>query len=551
MALLLVFSFLAGFCTVISPCVLPVLPIILASSASRGRLRPFGVVLGLIVSFTIFTLTLTALVHSVGLSPTVLRSVATALIFLFGLVMLLPSLSEWFSDLLSPIASLGTSVQAATASTGFWGGFVLGLATGLLWTPCAGPILAAITTLVATRSNTLASFSLVLTYVVGAAVPLLLIALGARSLLRSSFLSHHLTKIRQGFGLITMFTAIAIVFHWDSLAGQKIAQYVPTVIVDQNEAVETQLKQLEQSTPQPSLVHSPMTSYGPAPEFMGLTNWINSPPLSLKELRGRVVLIDFWTYSCINCLRTLPHLEEWYNKYRDKGFVIIGIHTPEFEFEKDPTNVIEAVSRLGITYPVAQDNDYTVWREYKNRYWPAHYLVDQEGQIVKIVIGEGNYQETEKTIQDLLGISEKIQTIPKTSHRQITPETYLGTNRGTSYADEIRIIPNQTFNYTYSQPLQEDKIGLQGPWKAEPECITAEGNDCYLSINCLASNVYVVLGGSSPGPIEVSVDGKPSKEIYVSIPKKYDIINKTFGRHIVILKVPRGISAYTFTFGDE
>lgn len=471
--------------------------------------------------------------------------------------MLVPSLSEWFSGLLSPLVSLGTSVQAATTSTGFWGGFLLGLATGLLWTPCAGPILATITTLVATRSNTFASFSLVLTYAIGAAVPLLLIALGVQSLLRSSSLSNHLTKIRQGFGLVTMFTAMAIVFHWDSLLGQKIAQYVPTVIVDQNETVETQLKQLEQSTPQPSPLHSPkvlhhtFTSYGPAPEFMGLTNWINSPPLSLNELRGKVVLIDFWTYSCINCLRTLPHLEEWYNKYRDKGFVIIGIHTPEFEFEKSPTNVIEAISRLGITYPVAQDNDYTVWREYNNRYWPTHYLVDQNGQIVKIVIGEGNYQETEMAIQALLGISETIQSLPKTSHKQITPETHLGTNRGTNYADEISIIPNQTVTYTYSKPLQEDKIGLQGPWKAEPECITAEGDDCYLSINCLASNVYIVLGGSSGSPVEVSVDEKPSKEFYVNLSQKYDIINKAYGRHIVLLKVPRGISAYTFTFGDD
>jgi thiol-disulfide isomerase/thioredoxin len=354
-----------------------------------------------------------------------------------------------------------------------------------------------------------------------------------------------------------MLTAAAIAFHWDTRVEQKIAQYIPSVIVDQNEAVQTGLEQLEQPIPQQPPLRSPkpigheFTSYGPAPEFMGLTNWINSPPLSLKELRGRVVLIDFWTYSCINCLRTLPHLEDWYKKYRDKGFVIIGIHTPEFEFEKNPSNVLEAVSRLGITYPVAQDNDYTVWREYNNRYWPAHYLIDQKGQIVSIEIGEGKYEQTEKAIQGLLGISEKIKDLPETSQKPITAETYLGTNRGRSYTKEITIIPNQTVDYTYSQPLQEDRVGLQGPWKAESERITAQGDDCYLSINCLASNIYIVLGGSSPNPVEVSVDGTPSENFYVNFSQKYDITNTKYGRHIVSLKIPKEISAYAFTFGSE
>lgn len=547
MVLLHLFSFLAGFCTIISPCVLPVLPIILASGASRGRLRPFGVVLGLIISFTLFTLTLTALVRATGISPTLLRSIAVVLIFLFGLIMLIPTLSEWFSTTFNPLASLGSSVQESTPTSGFLGGLVLGLATGLLWTPCAGPILAAITTLVATQSTTVASLSLVFTYVIGASIPLFVIALGERALLRAPLLASHLTGIRQGFGLLTMCTAVAIAFHWDTLAGQKIAQYIPTVVVDENKAVQTELKQLESAQPSTDS----LTSYGPAPEFIGLTDWINSPPLSLKELRGKVVLVDFWTYSCINCLRTLPHLEEWYKKYQDKGFIIIGIQTPEFEFEKNPNNVSEAVTRLGITYPVAQDNNYSVWREYNNRYWPTHYLIDQNGQIVGIWIGEGEYAQTERAIQSLLGLSQPIQSFPKSTPRPITPETYLGTARGRGYTEENTIIPDQTNRYSYGHSLGEDQAGLQGPWKAEAEYISAEGDDCTLSINFLGRQAYIVLGGSSSEPVEVILDGEKTKEIYVNLSRKYDIVDTAYGRHTVLLKMPKGIRAYTFTFGDE
>jgi len=559
MLILLVFAFFAGIFTVLSPCILPVLPAILSAGTIQGRLRPLGIITGLVISFTFFTLTLTAIVHATGLSPDFLRYVAIAILFLLGIVMLIPRLSDLFAKATSSIADIGSNIQGATPRSGFGGGFIFGLALGLLWTPCAGPILAAITTLVATQSINFFTVLMTLSYSIGAGIPMFLIAYGGGKAIQSSrLLSAHSEGIRQFFGGLMILTAVSIALHWDMVLQQQITRVIPPVLIEDNPLVKEQLEKLRGEGGKgrfelsaASAVPGELPNYGKTPELMGIVNWINSPPLSMMQLQGKVVLIDFWTYSCINCLRTLPYIKQWYADYKDKGLVIIGVHTPEFEFEKKPENVAEAASRLGVIYPIAQDNDYKTWVAFQNNYWPAHYLIDQKGNIRMIHFGEGKYVETENAIRELLGMAPMKKKEVVAAQRLTTPETYLGSKRGHSYTAEIVIKPGQTALYGYQKPLEQNEAGLKGQWLVEEERITSKSSESYLDLKFLSRKVYLVLSGSSKVPLEVFLDGQLNQKITVDGARKYDIVDAPYGWHLLSLKVPEGISAYAFTFGDE
>lgn len=555
MALLLIFAFLAGIFTILSPCILPILPALLSAGITGEKKRPFGIVVGLIISFTFFTLSLTTIVRATGLPPDVLRYAAIAVLILFGLVMLIPALSAWFAKITSNIANWGQKLQGTKPSSGFGSGFILGVALGLLWTPCAGPILAAITTLVATQSISFAAVLITLAYSIGAGIPMFLIIYGGNRIIRSSrFLSAHSEGIRQFFGGLMIVTAVAIALHWDMAIQQKITSYASPVLIENNSVVKNALNKLQGETastlPQ-NLQQDTLMDLGKAPELTGIVNWINSPPLSLMELKGKVVLIDFWTYSCINCVRTLPYLEKWYADYKDDGLVIIGVHTPEFEFEKDPKNVASAAERLGVKYPIAQDNDYKTWIAFHNHYWPAHYLIDKNGELRMVHYGEGDYAGTENAIRELLGMPATIIPEVAPSIRPLTLETYLGTDRGKSYSPENQIQPNAIAQYDYKTPLAEGQVGLKGKWKVEGQRITAEGDDSYLDLDYLAKQVYLVLSGSSSTPIQVALDGHMEGEIKIDGNRMYTIVVADYGRHLLSLKIPKGISAYAFTFGDD
>lgn len=557
MGWLLLFSFVAGVFTILSPCILPILPAILSAGTLKGTWRPFAIILGLVLSFSFFTLTLTAIVHATGISPNILRYLAIFMIAAFGLVMVFPKLSEWFSKVTAPIAGLGQNLQSKQPKSGFWSGLLFGAALGLVWTPCAGPILAAITVLVATQSITWNTVLITLAYSIGAGIPMFLIAYGSRQVIQSSeWLSSHLEGIRRFFGVVMILTAVAIALHWDMFFQQQISRIFPTVMIEDNALVKQQLdelqqiKALRQKGAMLALIPGVLSDYGPAPEIVGITNWLNSPPLSLKNLRGKVVMIDFWTYSCINCLRTLPYIKKWHEDYKDKGFVVIGVHTPEFEFEKNPMNVAEAAARLGVNYPIAEDNDYKTWLSYSNRYWPAHYLIDKEGNLRMVHFGEGGYVATENAIRQLLGMGP-LQTVEeKKEFKPLTPEIYLGFARAKNYAPDVHIKEDGITNYTFSGVLSSDTVGLKGPWRVEKEKITAASGHSFLELNFLAGDVYLVLSGKTKLPIQVVLDGKMVSEIKMDGDRKYDIVSTEYGRHMLSLKIPQGVSAYAFTFGE-
>lgn len=579
MVLLILFSFLAGFVTVLSPCVLPVLPAILSATVSSGKGRPLGVVLGLIISFSFFTLALTSLVQHLGFSANVLRYSAILIIGFFGLVMILPGLSNLFARVTSFIATLGSDTQQKVTikSKGFLSGLLLGIALGLVWTPCAGPILAAITTLVATQSITFNIVLLTLAYSLGAGLPLLAIAYGGNKVLNSvPFLSRNSEIIRQGFGWVMLATAIALAFNFDSLLQQKVLEYLPNVQIENNAWVEKQLEKIRShpvgfpTSTQPEVQSNPgqLPLIYPAPNFEGIVEWINSPPLTIDELKGKVVLVDFWTYSCINCIRTFPYLLHWYDTYKDKGFTIVGVHTPEFEFEKNVENVKKAVQRFNITYPVAMDNQYKTWIAYHNNYWPAHYLIDQNGIIREIHHGEGAYLETENAIRNLLNepslLESSIAEKPS-STKSMTKETYLGYERAESYIPSLKIIKDKVVDYTFSGEVGADQVGLKGKWMIGKENITAEEDDSYLELNFQANHVYLVMEGANATPLRIELDGKPLPEkyytldmnsrgdIYIEDARKYDIVDLRGenGRHRLGIYFPKGIKAFAFTFGQN
>lgn len=567
MLFLLFFAFLAGIFTVLSPCVLPVLPVILASGVDKQRLKPLGMVLGLVFSFSLFTLFIAQIAGWAMISADTLRNSAIGIIALFGVIMIFPKLSNWFSSLASPIADLGSDLEKKSKYKGFFGGVIIGCALGLLWTPCAGPILAAVTALVASKQVSWQSVFITLAYSLGAAVPMLLIAYGSQKMIASSkWLSKHAEAIRKGFGVAMLLTALALAFHLDEPFQQKIANYLPALAIEKQQAVQEELEKLRGTSSLKETETGNLSPIAPAAELQGISSWINSPPLKIEDLKGKVVLIDFWTYSCINCLRTLPYLKDWNQKYKDKGLVIIGVHTPEFAFEKERKNVEEATKRLKISYPVALDNDYATWNAYSNMYWPAHYLIDQKGIIRDVHFGEGKYLETENAIRKLLGLDVLTgKQEPTRPIRSITPETYLGYQRALSYMPGTHIKPDETANYTNLGPPGENEVGFAGKWEVEGEKIVAKESGALLNLNFMANRVYLVMDGSSTESVKVLLDGKPIEkdqmtmdmdkegQILVKEPRKYDVVNLNGDkrRHVLTLIFPKGLTAYAFTFGDE
>jgi len=475
-----IFSFLAGVLTIGAPCILPMLPIILGASVGHtSKTRPLFITLGFVATFSVAGLTLSIIVQRLMIAPDLLRNIAVAGLAFFGLLMLFPRIFEVLAQRLSGLSTQAQQISQKAGSKNF-GGFVLGMILGLIWTPCAGPILGSILTLIATQSNFGQATALLLAYSAGAGVPMLAIAYGGQAITtRVRSVAKYTNIIQKLFGGIILLLAVAMYFQYDLKLQAKILEYYsfPTL---EEKLIKPKLD--HSSAPSikinSNITISDLPSYGQAPDFKSIVSWINTDKnLTMSDLKGKVVLVDFWTYSCINCIRTLPYVTSWYEKYKDSGFVVIGVHTPEFEFEKVLDNVKTATKRYGINYPVVLDNNFGTWNNYKNRYWPAHYLIDRDGNIRYYHFGEGKYEETENAIAQLLGMKAEVAKIIEEPDKNIrTPEIYFGTDR-LEYLTNSQSPSASGKQFSLPAQQEENHFALEGIWKFDKEYVKlAEGN---------------------------------------------------------------------------
>ncbi|TXG77924.1 cytochrome c biogenesis protein DipZ [Candidatus Dojkabacteria bacterium] len=573
MPLLLLFAFTSGLITIFAPCIWPLLPLILSTSITGGHRKPLGVVLGIVVSFAILTLSISYIVKIFPFDPNSLRLFAVFVIGFLGLTLLIPALAQKVEGFVSRISGKFASRFASQNSNGFLGGLAIGLTLGIVWTPCAGPILATIATLAATTSVNLGIILVTFAYVSGIAIPLFIFALSGKYLLtKTRAFSKYTGRIQQIFGVIMIITAVLIFTNYDKIIQAKLLNAVPSyekilTKFESNQNVQNELRNLKGNHSANSNESGELLNENyPAPEIEGISNWINSDPQRIQDLKGKVVLVDFWTYTCINCIRTLPHIVEWNDKYKDKGLVIIGVHTPEFEFEKNTSNVEKAVKQFGITYPVAQDNDYKTWNNFNNLYWPAKYLIDAKGNVRYTHFGEGDYDKTEEAIQTLLkeagrDVKEDIsQMSDDTPRTRTSPETYLGSSRMQYYFPNGST-SNGEGNFILANNIPISTFSLGNRWNIMNEYSSAVKN-AELKYNFSAKNVYLVMRSKDgkPKKVKVYVDGKAvtsnagkdvvNGEATVTDDRLYNLVNlKDVENRELLLKFESGVELFAFTFG--
>jgi cytochrome c biogenesis protein CcdA/thiol-disulfide isomerase/thioredoxin len=539
---LLGIGLVAGLVTALSPCVLPVLPVLLAGGAT-GR-RPLLIIAGLISSFVTFTLVAAWLLRTLGLPLDLLRNIAIALLFVVAATLVVPAFARWLERPLARLTRLRPTVSG--------GGFLLGASLGLVFVPCAGPVLAAISVVAANDRVGWRAILLTTAYAVGAAIPMLVIAYGGRA--AASRFRTHAAELRLASGIVIGIVALGLALNQDTRFTTLLPGYT-SALQKQVEDTSTARRHLAQLTgegqaaaPKPTAVPG-LPDYGLAHALVKTGHWFNSPPLTMSQLRGKVVLLDFWTYSCVNCLRTIPHLEGWYNAYKSRGLVVLGVHTPEFAFEHVASNVGGAIKRLGIHYPVVQDNDYGTWNAYKNQYWPGEYLIDRTGHIRYTHFGESSYDETEGWIRLLLGITAgKMTDVPDLTPVGIdTPESYLGYYRLERYAGSPAPRQDVYAGYAFPRSLPPSQLAYAGHWDVESQRIVA-GAAARLRLHFIAQKVYLVLGG--PGHVSVLVNGKPSGRLTVDGYRLYTILNLRRPANATLeLRFSKGVKAYAFTFG--
>jgi cytochrome c biogenesis protein CcdA/thiol-disulfide isomerase/thioredoxin len=534
MALLALFAFIAGAATAVSPCVLPVLPVVLSAGSTGGRRRPLGIVTGLALSFTFATVALVYVIDSLGLPGDLLRTIAIAILIAFGLMLLVPAASARVEGWLTRIAP---AARAGDPGGGFWSGTLVGLSLGFVYAPCAGPILAGVITVSAAQSFTAGRLAVALAYGLGSAVVLYGLMLAGRRATRR--LTRHAGRFQIATGAVMVVVAVAMLGDLDTRFQTAIANRLPSVLVnptaglERGHGTEQALAAVRGRDRRPRL-----EVLGEAPDFTGNQRWFNTPggkPLSIGDLRGKVVLVDFWTYTCINCIRTLPYLEALDRRYRKDGLVIVGVHTPEFPFERDAGNVRRAIAQSGIRYPVAQDNEYATWNAYGNQYWPAEYFVDARGRVRYTHFGEGAYREKERVVRELLAEAGRSARGPMTRvHGQsateyATPETYLGTDR---------------------TPHPPGYLVFDGTWHRSGDAAQAVA-DARLRLAFRARRVFLVLGSRDrPRALRVFLDGRPYRRVEVHEQRLYTLVDLArAGEHELELRAEPGIKGYAFTFG--
>jgi cytochrome c biogenesis protein CcdA/thiol-disulfide isomerase/thioredoxin len=576
-ALLIVFAFVAGAATAVSPCVLPVLPVALSAGVTGGRRRPLGVVTGLALSFTFATVALVYVIDALGLPDDLVRTLAIVVLLVFGLALLIPPLGARLEGLLGRLVP-ARALRPAGSGEGFASGLLLGLSLGLVYAPCAGPILAGVITVSAAQTFTAGRLAVALAYGVGTAVVLYALMIGGRRLTRR--LSRQSGRLQLATGAVLVLVALLMLGEYDLRFQTAIANDLPAFLVNPSKELEESAAARERladlrgdRSPDPrARPHSAGASLpmlGAAPDFAGTQRWFNTAggrPLTLNKLRGHPVLVDFWTYTCINCIRTLPYLKAWDRRYRKAGLVIVGVHTPEFPFERDQSNVRDAIAQSGLRYPVVQDNNYSVWQAYQNLYWPASYFVDAEGQVRYVHFGEGDYGEKEQVIRELLKEAGRRPGAragargEQASPGVTTPETYLGATRAERFTNG-RITPG-TRDFEQPAELPPDHLGYGGRWRVGEEAATGVAG-ARLELDFGARRVYLVLGsrGGVPRAVKVLLDGRPisarvaGRDVLNSVmrvqrQRLYELVDlPRTERHRLTLDFAPGVSGYAFTFG--
>jgi cytochrome c biogenesis protein CcdA/thiol-disulfide isomerase/thioredoxin len=593
--LLILLAYFGGVLTILSPCILPVLPFVFARADQPFARSTLPLLAGMAATFAgVATLAAVgggwaAQANQVG------RTLALVLLALFAVTLLWPRLAERLSH---PLVNAGNRLAALARTDGKAPGvgssFLLGIATGLLWAPCAGPILGLLLAGAALHGANAGTTLLLAAYAAGAATSLAVAVLvGGRVFAAMKRSLGAGEWVRRGIGVAMLAGVAAIATGLDTGLLARISSVatggLEQRLVDRLRPAHAALADTHPAslvpTAEAATAAMPVPDLpveGQIPSLAGAVQWLNSTPLSARDLRGKVVLLDIWTYSCINCLRTLPYVEAWAEKYKNDGLVVIGVHDPEFAFERDVGNIKRAAARLGVTYPIAVDNNYAIWDALNNQYWPAHYLVDAQGRIRYHHFGEGSYDETERAIQDLLaqaGHPQALQVALGLSRQQMpaqgvraaaddhdmdSPETYLGYERAANFSSPGGALQDAATDYRLPAALDLNDWGLAGDWRVRSQYATLQRPSGRIVFRFHARDLHLVLGtGGTPVHFLIRIDGAPpgnahgsdvapdgsgvvtDQRLYQLVRQKGTVMDRTFE----IEFLDPGVQAYSFTFG--
>ena len=590
MLLLLAFALLAGAATGLTPCVLPVLPALLAASSTGGRRRPLAIVVGLTTTMTLTVIGVASLIDQLGLGDQFLRDLAIGVMALFGLSLIIPRLKEALERPLARLSRFGPRSKG----TGVWSGLGVGAALGVVCAPCAGPILGAVISVSATQGTSARVITIAVAFGIGLGFTLFLIAIGGRRLVTRIQGNGRGLGLQRALGVVMLMTAFALSQQYDVRVTTALASSFPSFLtsptggLENSKAIKAQLDtvrgraKFDSAQPTaaqrsagslvsiPGVTTPPLPVLGAAPDFTDTQRWFNTPggrPLSIASLRGRVVLVDFWTYTCINCIRTFPYLKALDAKYRSAGLTIVGVHTPEFSFEHNPDNVRAAIDQNGLRYPVVQDNNYGTFMAYGNQYWPADYLIDAEGNVRYTHFGEGDYPQGEAAVRALLaqaGAAHKLGGPANARGQEVstlaaTPETYLGSKKAQGFVPAPPRPGTHRYQAVSNPRLSHFSYG--GTWQISKEAATAVSGSS-ITATVQAQRVFLVLSsGDHPRRLRVLLDGKPIRRrdagsdvhngiVTVARQRLYRLLSRpTATQSRLTLQFDPGISGFAFTFG--
>lgn len=579
--LIYLLAYVGGVLTILSPCILPVLPFVFARADQPFRRSSLPLLGGMVLTFSAAAIVAAVGGHWVIRLNQGGRYFAMVIFLILGLTLLFPALAEWLTR---PLVRIGAGLQSGPAGQASVGkSFLLGISTGLLWTPCAGPILGLILTGAAIQGPSTHTSFLLLAFALGAASSLgIALFAGNKAFAAMKKSLSFEVWIRRGLGVAVLLGVIAIALGWDTNLLTKFS-FLNTAKAEEHligalgpakpvMAAETAPAPLNDEVPE-------LQDEGRMPEFPDGVTWLNARPLTRESLRGKVVLVDFWTYSCINCLRALPYVEAWAAKYKDSGLVVIGVHTPEFAFEKERSNVEKAVRDLNVTYPVAIDSEYKIWRAFNNEYWPAHYFIDGKGRIRYHHFGEGGYDESERVIQELLkengatrlnggtvNIAASGAEAAPSAGGGRSPETYIGYHRAENFASSQPLAHDSRKIYSLPARPSLNQWGLSGAWKVGEESAVLQSAPGKISFRFHGRDLHLVLGptkdgkpvrfrvtldGTAPGDdrgSDAATDGSGivhEHRLYQLIRQKGQVEDRTFE----IEFLDPGVQAFAFTFG--